>query len=181
MMIKAKVHTTQEGSRPVSQERRLLWLTEEPGRTGGRAAKCSAVFLGVCSVTPTHPSIPWETGVSHTAEAWTFEHTSDAFPPLLEGSREQGVNCEASPRPTQPWKPHPFSSLCSSRFRTPWPHYSWGPFPLPGTLFPNHSSLVQLGLSWTERLSLITNLSHQPQITFCSIFVHSNRYHLTLH
>ena len=65
MMINAKVHTAQEGSRPVSQERRLLWLTEEPGRMGGRAAKCSAVFLGVCSVTPTHPSSPGKQ-VRHT-------------------------------------------------------------------------------------------------------------------
>ena len=87
----------------------------------------------------------------------------------LQGlSREQGVNCEAFSRPHSPamWlspgQSHPFSSLCSSLFRTPWTHYSWGPFPLSGTLFPNHSPLVQLGLLWTERLSLITNLSHQP-------------------
>lgn len=104
MIINAKVHTTQEGSRPVSQERRLLWLTEEPGHMGGRAAKCSAVFLGVCSVTPTHPSVPWETGASHTASACTFEHTSVAFPPLLEGSRDSPKDKKSTVKP--PYGPH---------------------------------------------------------------------------
>ena len=129
------------------------------------------MFLRFCSVTNSliNPLGNRCFTQNHSVNLWSYVR---CFPPLLEASRDSPENKESTVKPSHgphspamwlsPGQSHPFSSLCSSLFRTPWTHYSWGPFPLSGTLFPNHSPLVQLGLLWTERLSLITNLSHQP-------------------